>query len=266
MKLRILRGSLASAADRGAIAVASDDDDAWALINLSPAVALELGPQRQPALQQGLPDSPPAAIVLTDAHIDHVAGLFSLREGAPLELYATPAVFEDLTGALPMLSALDHYCGVHWHMVPVAGDRRAAEFQVQGLPGLAFQALAIDAPAPPHSAHADQPVAGETIALLVRDLASGHSAFCAPGLGQIGPDEFGWMQQADCVLIDTPTGTARADEPTDHSLWLDLLAGMPARHKVLCDRGAVGSRAAALQAPWARRGIALAYDGMEIVL
>jgi pyrroloquinoline quinone biosynthesis protein B len=264
MKLRILRGALAPLGDRGAIAVASDDG-AWALVNLSPAVALELGPERRPATRHGLPASAPAAVILTDAHIDHVAGLLSLREGDPLALYATPAVFEDLTASLPMLTVLDHYCGVHWHMVPVAGDRRVAEFQVHGLPGLQFSALAIEAPAPPWSAHGDQPVAGDTIALVVRDLATGQSAFCAPGLAQIGPDEFGWMRQADCVLIDAPSDDNPGAPAPGEPPWVDLLAGIPARHKVLWDRHGV-SAPAAQPTRWAQHGIELAYDGMEIVL
>jgi pyrroloquinoline quinone biosynthesis protein B len=263
MKLRLLHGAQAPRGDRGAIAVAADDG-AWVLGNLSPAVALDLGPGREPAAGHVLPATAPSAIVLTDAHIDHVAGLLSLRHGAPLELYATPAVFEDLTASLPMLTVLDHYCGVHWHMVPVAGDRRVAEFQVHGLPGLQFSALAIDAPAPPWSAHGDQPVAGDTIALLVRDLATGQSAFCAPGLAQIGPDEFGWMRQANCVLIDAPLGDVADEGPAADPPWMDLLAGMPARHKVLWDRTAAPP--AAPPHAWAERGIERAYDGMEIVL
>jgi pyrroloquinoline quinone biosynthesis protein B len=263
MKLRLLHGNRAPRGDRGAIAVATDDG-AWVLVNLSPAVALELGPDREPAPGLGLPAAAPKAIVLTDAHIDHVAGLLSLRHGAPLELYATPAVFEDLTASLPMLTVLDHYCGVHWHMVPVAGDRRVAEFQVHGLPGLQFSALAIDAPAPPWSAHGDQPVAGDTIALLVRDLATGQSAFCAPGLAQIGPDEFGWMRQADCLLIDAPADDDPEGGEAANPTWMDLLAGMPARHKVLWDRAAAPP--VAPPRSWAERGIERAYDGMEIVL
>ena len=66
----------------------------------------------------------------TDAQIDHITGLLSLRDGPPIHLYATPAVFEELTHNLPVLPMLEHYCGVHWHMVPVAGDRRIAERQL----------------------------------------------------------------------------------------------------------------------------------------
>ena len=43
--------------------------------------------------------------------------------------------------------------------------------------------------------------------------------------------------------------------------WLDLLRGMPARHKVL-----FADQPAATRDGWAEQGIALAYDGMEIEL
>ena len=82
------------------------------------------------------------AVVLTDAQIDHITGLLSLRDGPPIHLYATPAVFEELSHNLPVLPMLEHYCGVHWHVIPVAGECREASFRVDGLPGIEFTAKA----------------------------------------------------------------------------------------------------------------------------
>ncbi|OYU98748.1 MAG: pyrroloquinoline quinone biosynthesis protein B, partial [Burkholderiales bacterium PBB5] len=102
------------------------------------------------------------------------------------------------------------------------------------------------------------PQVGDSIALAVRDLATGQRAFCAPGLAQIGAMEFEWMREADCLLLDN----LQAAEPAPDGPWLDLLRRMPARHKVLF--GEAPSEAA--HAEWAEQGIALAYDGMEIEL
>ena len=240
-----------------------DDSGRWILVNMSPAVAHQLDSDIRLDQHAGLPAPDVRAVVLTDAQVDHVGGLLSLRDGAPIDLYATPAVFEDLTTALPVLPVLQHYCGVHWHVVPVAGDRRVAAFRVDGMPTLEFTALATRMPAPPHLAHAEHPQVGDSIAIAVRDLVSGQRVFCAPGLAQIGAEEFEWMREADCLLMDSPPVDPAAP-PSAITLppWLDLLRDLPARHKVLF--GALPAEPP--RGMLADRGIALAYDGMEIAL
>lgn len=262
MKLRILRGTRASARERGGIALAADDGR-WVMVNLSAAVALELSERQALSQDAGLSLANLAGVILTDTHVDHAGGLLTLRIGAPLELYATPSVFEDLTGTLAMLPVLDHYCGVHWHLVPVAGDRRVAAFQVDALPSLQFVAVATDARPPPYASHSADPAVGDTIALSVRDLGTGQSVFYAPGLTQIGSAEFDWMQQADCLVMDEP---APSQLPRDDSLSVELLSGLPARRKVLWAAPRDGDEAASEDRALAERGIEWAYDGLEIEL
>jgi pyrroloquinoline quinone biosynthesis protein B len=276
MKIVILRGGQAlrrrrdvvapgsSTRERGVLAL-GNGSGRWVLVNMSPGVAHQLDSDLRLDTHPGLPEPDVRAVVLTDAQVDHVGGLLSLRDGAPIDLYATPAVFEQLTTALPVLPVLQHYCGVHWRVVPVAGDRRVASFRVEGMPSLEFTAVATQTPLPPHLAHqaaGEQPQVGDSIALAVRDLATGQRVFCAPGLAQIGATEFEWMREADCLLLDNLAGIADgADAPDSGPPWLDLLRGMPARHKVLFADGP-----AAVRPGWAAQGIALAYDGMEIDL
>ena len=267
MRILVLRGGesrqrrpgVAPVRERGVMALEADDGR-WVLFNVSATVAQQLGADACLDRHGGLPDAEVRAVVLTDAQVDHIGGLLGLRDGAPIQLYATPAVFEDLTSALPVLPMLQHYCGVHWHVVPVAGDQRIARFQVDGMPSLEFTALDIDAPLPPYSSHGDRGIVGSTIALAVQDQRTGQRIFCAPGLTQVGALEFEWMRNADCLLVETP---AEAD---DHrtSPWLDLIGELPARHKVLFGHAGNGHDGA--RADLARRGIALAFDGMEIQL
>jgi pyrroloquinoline quinone biosynthesis protein B len=277
MKIVILRGGKAlrrrhggsgtsgSTRERGVMALGNGSGH-WVLVNMSPGVAHQLDSDLRLDTHLGLPEPEVRAVVLTDAQVDHVGGLLSLRDGAPIDLYATPAVFEQLTTALPVLPVLQHYCGVHWRVVPVAGDRRVASFRVEGMPSLEFTAVATQSPLPPHLAHmarGEQPQVGDSIALAVQDLATGQRVFCAPGLAQIGATEFEWMREADCLLLDNLLPQAgTADAAATHQPWLDLLRGMPARHKVLF----ADEPALAAQPGWAEQGIALAYDGMEIEL
>ena len=302
MKILILRGgepapqrpgddsrqrSRQSTRSRGVIALGNGSGQ-WVLINMSPAVAQQLHSDTTLQHHRGLQDAELRAVVLTDAQVDHVGGLLSLRDGAAIDLYATPTVFEQLTTALPVLQ---HYCGVHWRVVPVAGDRRVAAFRVEGLPTLEFTAVATQAKQPPHLAHTEAPQVGDSIALAVVDLATGQRLFCAPGLAQLGAVELDWMHEADCLLLDALPAPATAwavpgadalaaDQPADPTQaadaalltqppagqadlppWLATLRGLPARHKVLfCDTGDHQPEA------WADCGIAMARDGMEIDL
>jgi pyrroloquinoline quinone biosynthesis protein B len=89
-----------SAARRGRLAqrtqcslAVSADGERWALLNASPdlraqinaTAALAPGPGRR---------SPVAAVVLTSADIDCIAGLLTLREGHSFELFAAAPVLE----------------------------------------------------------------------------------------------------------------------------------------------------------------------------
>lgn len=225
----------------------------WALINISAAVASQLDSDRLPLAAAGLADPDIRTVVLTDAQLEHVGGLLALRAGAPIDLYATPAVFEELSAHLPVLPALQHYCGVHWRVIPVAGDRPSAAFRVAGLPTLEFVALATPTRPLPHSPQ-HRCVIGDHIALVVRDLVSGSQVFCAPGLGRPGPAELEWMRTCDCVLLG-----ATSLERGRGAAGLDWVEELPARLKLTLTE-ADAKRAQRL----AGSGIAIAHDGMEI--
>lgn len=243
---------------RGALALGMGlSAGAWILVNVTPAVALQLDGDHRLVCPARADRPEHRTVILTDARIDHVAGLLSLREGPTIELFCTPAVFESLTTEMPVLPMLQHYCGVHWHVVPVAGDRRAASFRIDSLPELEFTAIAIRQPALPHETPGEHPRVGDTIALAVRDLATGQRVFCAPGHLPTSGLAFDWMREADCLLVEGPP----IEEPAD-PLWMDLLRDLPARHKVLLATGSSEAQADAL----ARHGVALAFDGMAIEL
>ncbi len=85
-------GYLARTQDSIAITSSPSLDDArFALVNASPEILLQI--QRTSALWPRAPrHSPIGAIVLTNGDMDHILGLFSLRESSPLALYVTGAV------------------------------------------------------------------------------------------------------------------------------------------------------------------------------
>src|SRR5436309_1884182 len=77
---------------------ASTDDRRWVLFNASPDIRQQINERRQLQPEVGDPkrSSPIAAVVLTNADVDHVAGLLTLRESQPLAVYAHERVLEVL--------------------------------------------------------------------------------------------------------------------------------------------------------------------------
>lgn len=249
-------------------AALSGDGRHWVLINMSPAVAEQLATDARLLRHPGLPDAAVRIVVLTDAQMDHVTGLLSLRDGPPIHLFATPAVFEELTHSVPVLPMLQHYCGVHWHVIPVAGECRTAVFHVDGQPSLEFTAVATDGPSPRHSMQSAGPVVGDTIALAVRDLVTGQRFFCAHSLASAGAMAVEWMREADCVMVgDEPDSALSRYSPDAANEAWSLLEGVRARRKLLLAHpDGAGPPRHPTSTTMARWGLELAADRMEIEL
>ncbi len=196
----------AKARTQSSIYIRPDSGIDGVLFNASPDVLEQI--RANAALQpaRALRDTAIAGVVLMDGQVDHVTGLFMLRErGTPLPLWCTDPVEEDLMQGNPVLRVLGHFCGVNRQRIAIDG----ATFEVPGAPGLRFRALALSSKAAPYSPHREQPVAGDNIGIVVTDEHSGKRLFYAPGLGEITPPVFDAMASADCVLVD---GTFWTDE------------------------------------------------------
>jgi len=184
---------------QSSIFVRPDDGVDGVLFNASPDILEQI--RANPALQPArrLRDTAIAGVVLIDGQVDHTTGLYMLRElGAPLPLWCTDPVAEDLTRGNPILRVLEHFCGVQRHRIALEG----AAFEVPGVPGLRFRALPLSSKAAPYSPHRDAPVPGDNIGVVITDLARGTSLFYAPGLGAIEPAVFDAMCGADAVMVD----------------------------------------------------------------
>lgn len=82
-------------ASQSSLAVSVNETD-WAVLNASPDIRTQL--QTTPALHPtALRHSPISSVLLTNGDIDHVAGLLSLREQTPFDLFATGDIHEVLT-------------------------------------------------------------------------------------------------------------------------------------------------------------------------
>ena len=82
---------------QSSIAVSVDGDD-WFLFNASPDLRQQINENDVLHPREGLRHSPIQGVVLTNADVDHIAGLLNLRESQPLRLYGTNKVLDVLQG------------------------------------------------------------------------------------------------------------------------------------------------------------------------
>ena len=268
---------------QSSIAVCGRDGASWALINASPDILAQL--KANPDLQPGRAprDTAIAGIVLVDGQIDHTTGLFMLRESTrPLPVWCTDEACADLTRGNPIFAVLSHYCGIDRRGLPTDGR----EFEVNGVDGVSFRALAVPSKPAPYSPHRDSPVAGDNVALEIRDRTTRRAALYAPGLGAMQEAVWGAMQEAACVLVD---GTFWTDEEmltlglsskrareighlpqTGSGGMLEWLEKLPAgTRRILIhvnNTNPILDEDSRERAELTRRGIEVAWDGMEIEL
>ena len=266
---------------QSSIAVTANEID-WLLVNTSPDVLQQIKafPALQPA--RALRDTGIAAVLLMDAQIDHTTGLLMLREHRQkLPLYCHPLVREDLSTGNPLFKVLSHYCDIDWHDLQLQ-----TSFHVPGLSGLHFQALPLISNAPPYSPHRDKPQPGDNVGLTVKDETSGKTLFYAPGLGQMEPQVWQAMQQADCVMVDGTLWTddemiaLGASKKTSRAMghmpqsgadgmmaWLDKLPSHVRKILIhINNTNPILDDSSPQRQTLNTHGIEVAYDGMEIEL
>lgn len=204
----------------GAAAVCGTEQR-WLLLNASPQTA------SHPLIDAAAAQGRIAGLVLLDARAEHVARLAALGHGRALAVYATPNVFEELTARLPEHALDDCGCGLRWHPLPVAGDVRDAEFQVEGAASLRCVAVDDGGWSAPYSPHRQEAVVGDSIALLIEDRSDGQRLVYAPGSGS---GALPWMAGADCVLAHAaacPSGVASSTEGARRPVLVHLDDGDP---------------------------------------
>jgi pyrroloquinoline quinone biosynthesis protein B len=77
----------------------TSNGERFALVNASPDILAQI--KATPALWPRAPrHTPIGAVVLTNGDMDHILGLFSMRESQPLALYATPPVWKGLEASI----------------------------------------------------------------------------------------------------------------------------------------------------------------------
>jgi pyrroloquinoline quinone biosynthesis protein B len=253
---------------QSSIAISANGTD-WILFNASPDIKKQL--DDFPAMQPGraVRDTAISAIVITDAQIDHVTGMLTLREHiAPWEVYTTEAVRQDLTTGFPVFNILGHFRGINHH--EIATDQSV--FTIPSAEGLEFTAVPLLSEAPPYSPHRGNTVPGDNIGMHIKDTRSGKSLFYAPGLGVAEPHVLEYMRNSDCILVDGTVWTddemGHLDQSSDGGI-MSILNAMEKPRKILIhinNTNPILNEDSPQRQTLNKSNIELAFDGMDIEL
>jgi pyrroloquinoline quinone biosynthesis protein B len=189
----------------------SADGEHWIICNASPDLRQQINENAVLHPRAGLRDSPINAVVLTNADVDHIAGLLNLRESQPLRLYATQRVLSVLS-ANSVFNVLnpDFVTRVPMTLnVPVSitrPDGRPTGITVVpfAVPGKVALWLEDEAKGPDFGT-----VPEDTIALEIRDDAGVTKLFYIPGCAKMTDALALRLHGAELVFFD---GTLWTDD------------------------------------------------------
>jgi pyrroloquinoline quinone biosynthesis protein B len=201
--LRARAGDPAARARTQTSLAVSADGRRWVLLNAAPDLRaqIEATPALHPRPAGGaIRHSPIAAVVLTGAEVDTIAGLLTMREGHPFALYGAPAALEVLA-ANPIFLAANPAL-VPRRPLPLGAPLALAD--TAGVPlGLAVEAFAVPGKVPLFRERGEDPGRaddGETIGLRV--AAGDRALFFIPGCAAMVPALAARLEGADCVFFD----------------------------------------------------------------
>lgn len=192
---------------------ASADGRNWLIFNASPDIRAQIAahPELQPAPEGPLRSSPIKAVFLTNADVDHVAGLLTLREREPFVLYATKRVLDVLaSNSIFNVLAADVV-----QRVPVAPASATEIRGPQGEPlGITVEsfpvhgkiALYLERGGPENNFFGTE----EGDAIGVKFWASANPekrAVYAPGCSEVDEPLLAKVEGADCLFFDGTTYT-----------------------------------------------------------
>lgn len=192
---------------------ASADGDNWVLFNASPDIREQIAanPVLHPRAPGALRNSPIKAVVLTNADVDHIAGLLTLREKQPFNLYASRRILDALA-ANPVFNVLDAEL-VKRIELPL-GSVTALEGP-DGPLGIEIETYAVPGKIALFLEDGSDPVnygseAGDTIGVRIAEPGAGaaHHAHYIPGCARVTDELRERLSGAGCLLFD---GTVYTD-------------------------------------------------------
>lgn len=186
----------------------SADGTRWVVVNASPDIRQQFSATRALQPIKGPRSSPLSSVLLTNADVDHIAGLLSLRESQAFTLYATGRVLRVLEGNA-VFNVLDrNYVerrALRLDVVQPVVDARGCDTGVRIEPFAIPGKIALWLENPEASGLGGVPE--DTIGLAIGAAGSGSRLFYLPGCAALPGAIKARLAPGDSLLFDGTTFT-----------------------------------------------------------
>jgi pyrroloquinoline quinone biosynthesis protein B len=188
-------GSLRAKARTQCSAAVSADGSHWSLLNASPDLRAQVFSFPELLHTSLVRGSAIDAVLLSDAELDHITGLLSLRESQLVRLYCTSLVFDWVFASNPIFSALN---SPERFRVTTIEDRKAES--IGG--GLGFEAIFVGRKVPSYVKTPPANCDGAAVACKFIDRGAGSSLLYVPAIKEIDERFIATAAECDCLMFD----------------------------------------------------------------
>ena len=188
-------GSIRAKARTQCSVAVSADGSRWSLLNASPDLRSQIFSFPDLLPKGGVRGSAIDAVLLSDAELDHVTGLLSLRETQPIRLYCTSQVFDWVFASNTVFGALN---SPERFRVTTVEDRKAETIGC----GLGFEAMFVRGKVPTYAKTTPTNCDGAAVGYKLIDSSRGASLLYVPAIKEIDERFIAAAVACDCLLFD----------------------------------------------------------------
>lgn len=244
---RTVRSGAPGALPRTQTSVAiSADGRRWFLLGASPDIRFQI--ESFPSIRRDgvVRGSAMEGVLLACADLDHVLGLFHLREADSLCVHATTATWRALREGLRLDLVLGRYTRLTWREPPGRPEPLPCN---DGEPsGLLYDAFPVPGKPPRYREEEVAPEPGDCVGYRFEDRATGGRLAVVPGAAAIDSVVLDRLSECDTVLIDgtfwgeneltelgagdTPASAMGHLPVSGRDGSLGIVAGLPSRRRI----------------------------------
>jgi pyrroloquinoline quinone biosynthesis protein B len=188
-------GSIRAKARTQCSVAVSADGSRWSLLNASPDLRSQIFSFPDLLPKGGVRGSAIDAVLLTDAELDHITGLLSLRESQSIHLYCTSQVFDWVFASNAVFGALNSPARFR---VTTVQDRKAETIGC----GLGFEAIFVRGKVPTYVKTPAANCDGAVVGYKLIDSSIGSSLLHVPAIKEIDERFIAAAAACDCLLFD----------------------------------------------------------------
>jgi pyrroloquinoline quinone biosynthesis protein B len=188
-------GSIRAKARTQCSVAISADGSRWTLLNASPDLRGQIFSFPDLLPNSRVRGSAIDAVLLSDAELDHITGLLSLREAQPIRLYCTARVFDWVFASNPIFAALNQ--PERFRCISVQNRK----IETAGC-GLGFEAIFVSGKVPTYVKTPPINCEGAAVAWKFIDSGAGSSLLYVPAIKEVDDRFIAAAVECDCLMFD----------------------------------------------------------------